>query len=122
MKQKLVLFVAALSLVLTAFGSAAAAPILTVETSDSYFHAKTASLAKDARLTIQNKTDGTLYFTFTGPHTYYITVAAHSKTATVMLPGKYSYHLTGRACGIAVDMTGKLQVKGNRSWTWKCQK
>lgn len=73
-----------------------------------------------AQLVIQNKTDGTLYFVFTGPKTYYVTAPAGSKTKVDMVAGKYTYTVRGTACGSYNEQDGKITVKGSRSWTWYC--
>jgi hypothetical protein len=73
-----------------------------------------------AQLVIQNKTDGTLYFTFTGPQTYYVTAPAGAKTKVSMVAGKYDYTVRGTACGSYDEQSGKVNIKGSRSWTWYC--
>ncbi len=74
---------------------------------------------KAVTLTIQNQTDGTLYFVFTGPKTYYLT-APVGKTKFTFEAGKYSWTMSGNACGSYSTDAGNLNVKGNTNWRWYC--
>lgn len=75
---------------------------------------------KTVKLVIQNQTDGTLYFTFTGPATYYVTAPPGKKTKVDMLPGKYTYVVSGTACGSYSSETDSLNLKNGLNWRWFC--
>lgn len=74
---------------------------------------------KTVTLIIQNQTDGTLYFVFTGPKTYYLTVPV-GKTRFTFEAGKYNWTMSGTACGGYGTDAGTLNVKGNTNWRWFC--
>lgn len=66
---------------------------------------------------IENKTDGTIFFTFTGPQTYRVT-APPGKTKVEMISGKYTFTARGTGCGGGWDDTGKINVRTGYYWRW----
>ena len=60
------------------------------------------------RVTIDNKSDKPAYLKLTGPHFYYFTAGAQTKSTWTPLSGEYEYLLV--ACGIHYK-TGKLDLQ-----------
>lgn len=74
---------------------------------------------KTVTLVIHNKTDGTLYFVFTGPQSYRATVPP-GKTKLTMAQGTYQYTISGNACGSYFSFSDTLKLKNSLVWTWYC--
>jgi hypothetical protein len=69
---------------------------------------------------IENNTGGTIYFKFTGPETYKVTVPP-GKTKIEMISGKYSFSANGNGCDGRWDDTGKINVRTGYYWRWFCE-
>lgn len=77
------------------------------------------SNSKIARLVFQNQTGATLYFNFSGPQHYSFAIPA-GKTRVEVVPGKYTYTVSGSGCGAYFTDDGKITIKGDTNWRWYC--
>jgi hypothetical protein len=69
---------------------------------------------------IENKTGAALYFTFTGPSTYRITVPA-GKIKVKMVSGKYDFVVTGGGCSGGIEDSGRVNIRTGYYWRWFCK-
>jgi uncharacterized surface anchored protein len=67
---------------------------------------------KVAKLTVDNRTGGTLYISLQGPTTYYFTASKQGKnTFNDILPGKYKGTVTSSSCGGSISFS--ISMNGN---------
>lgn len=69
---------------------------------------------------IENKTGVPLYFTFSGPATYRITVPA-GKIRVEMVSGKYNFVVNGLGCGDGIEDSGRVNIRTGYYWRWFCK-
>ena len=108
---RLITIVIVLALAFSVWGPA---PVLAKSADHS--PALTADFAKSSKvkLTINNKTGGTLYISLTGPKgNYWFAASKQGKSNFQILPGKYTYTITASNCGGHITKTKNF--KGSAS-------
>jgi hypothetical protein len=68
-----------------------------------------AAAPETIKLTVQNKTGGTVYVKLSGTASYYFAATNQGKTTFMIKPGKYTYTITASACGGSITKTKTLK-------------
>ena len=68
---------------------------------------------KMVKLTINNRTGGSLYVLLTGPTSYYFAVTEQGKSKYTILSGTYAYTVTAARCGGSIHKTKSFKNGGS---------
>jgi hypothetical protein len=108
---RLITLVIVLALAFSVWGPA---PVLAKSADPSQALAGDFAKSSMVKLTISNRTGGTLYISLTGPKgNYWFAASKQGKSNFQILPGKYTYTITASNCG--GHLTKTRNFKGSAS-------